>query len=140
MRLPGAAVRVVLAPDGTEWKIYVARFRFPRWRPSEYDETPKVAGGEAGIALIAVDAVLSILNDLLIPLLRFVVTLPFVLVGSSASSKRTIEAVTVWPHEERYVWETDAANVQRVVGEVAAGLGRGTFPQPAQATFHGRTA
>jgi hypothetical protein len=139
MRLPGAAVRVVLAPDGTEWKIYVARFRFPRWRPSDYDQTPKVVGGEPGIVLIAADAVLSVLNDLLIPLLRFVVTLPFVLVGSSNSSKRTIEAVTVWPHEERYVWETDAADVQGVVDEVAAGLERGTFAQPAQAIFYGRS-
>ena len=138
MRLPGAAVRVVLAPDGAEWKIYVARFQAPRWHPSGYEETPKVAGGEAGIALIAVDAVLSILNDLLIPVLRMLVTAPFALLRSSRSSRRRIEALTLWPHEERYVWETDAADVALVVEEIAAGLGRGSFAQPADAIFRGR--
>jgi hypothetical protein len=137
MRLPGA-VRVIDAPDGNEWKIYVARFQLPRWRSADYDGSPGPAAGQVGVLFIAVDAVLSLIYDLLIPLLRMLVTAPFALMRSSRSSRRRIEALTLWPHEERYVWETDAANVERVVEEVATGLSRGTFAQPAQAVFLGR--
>jgi hypothetical protein len=138
MRLPGAAVRVIAAPDGTEWKIYVARFQLPRWRSSDYEGSPGPAAGQLGVLFLAVDVVLSVVHDLLIPLVRMLVTAPVALMRSSRSSRRRIEALTLSPHEERYVWETDAADVERVVEQIAAGLGRGTFAQPAQADFLGR--
>jgi hypothetical protein len=138
MRLPGSAVRVVEAPDGTEWKIYVARFQLPRWRPADYEASPgSVARTEGGVFII-VDAALSLVYDLVVPLLRALVTAPFVLIGSSRSTRRRIEALTLWPHEERYVWETEAADVEPVVEQIAAGLGRGRFAQPAEAIFLGR--
>jgi hypothetical protein len=130
--------RVVTAPDGTQWEIYVARFQLPRWQPIDYEGSPGPRGGQAGLVALVVDAVLSVINDLLLPLLRMLVTAPVVLIASSRSSRRRIEALTVWPHEERYVWETDASAVESVLDEVAAALERGTFAQPAPAVFLGR--
>jgi hypothetical protein len=136
MRLPGAAVRVVTAPDGTEWKLYVARFELPRWRPSDYEGAP-ASTQPAGLVFVAVDAVVSLVDDLLLPLLRLIATTPFTVIRSSRLPRRRIEVLTLWPHEERYVWETDAAHVERVVDEIAAGLERGTFAQPSEADFLG---
>lgn len=137
MRLPGAAVRVVVAPDGTEWKIYVGRFRSPRWQPSDYEGSPGAVGGSVSLVFAAVDVVLSVIYDLLVPLLRLVVKAPFTLMRSSRSPRRTIEALSIWPHEERYVWATEATEVDRVVDEIAAGLRRGKFLQPAGTEFLG---
>jgi hypothetical protein len=137
MRLPGAAVRVIAAPDGAKWKIYVERVQLPKWQPSNYYCSPGPAGGGVGLVFIAVDAVLSLIYDLLVPLLRVLLAAPFALVRSNRSSRRRIEALTVWPHEERYVWEADAVDVEQVVDEIASGLRRGRFAQPTRAVFLG---
>lgn len=137
MRFLGPA-RVVTAPDGTRWEIYASRFQLPTWRPVAYEGTPGPGFGSASLGFVVVDAFLSLIYDLLIPLLRVLVTAPWMLIRSSRSPRRRIEALTLWPHEERYVWETDARDVERVVDGIAAGLRRGTFAQPAEAIFRGR--
>jgi hypothetical protein len=94
-------------------------------------------GGSVSLVFAAVDVVLSVIYDLLVPLLRWLVTAPFTLIRSSRSSRRTIEALSIWPHEERYVWATEDTEVDRVVEEIAAGLGQGKFLQPAGSEFLG---
>ena len=131
-------MRVIVAPDGTRWELYVVRYELPRWRPSDYEDAQAPSSSQpAGLVFIAANAVLSLVSDLLLPLLRMLVTMPFTLMRSSRSSRRRIEALTFWPHEERYVWETDAADVELVVAEIAAGLEHGTFAQPSEADYLG---
>jgi hypothetical protein len=134
--------RIVTAADGSRWEIYVYRFRLPSWRPVDYDSSqpPVGQGSSAVLGFAAVDALLSLINDLLIPFVRMLVTAPLVLLRSSRSSRRRIEALSVWPHEERYAWEMDAADVERVLSEIADALKRGKFAQPARAVFLGRSS
>jgi hypothetical protein len=94
--------------------------------------------GGAALLFALLDMVVAVVYDLLIPLLRAIVAAPVAFVRSSKSGRRTIEALTLWPHEERYVWETDAERVDHVLEEIALGLGQGTFVQPAEAVFLGR--
>jgi hypothetical protein len=128
-------MRIVTAADGSKWEIYVYRFRLPSWRPVDYDSSQPPASQGFGVAVFAaVDALLSLINDLLIPFLRMLVTAPLALLRSSRSSRRRIEALTVWPHEERYAWEMDAADVERDRRCVETSK----FAQPARAVFLGR--
>jgi len=94
-------------------------------------------GGAAPLFAL-LDMVVAVVYDPVIPLLRAIVARPSAFVRSSRSGRRTIEALTIWPHEERYVWETEAGEVDRVVDEIAGALRRDQFAQPAGAIFRGR--
>jgi hypothetical protein len=82
--------RRVLDPDGREWEVYVSRTVLPEWRPagSELPQPPG-GGGPAGVVLMAIDAVLSVLGAVLVPLVRMAVALPLAwLRGRRATSYR----------------------------------------------------
>jgi hypothetical protein len=132
-----APARVVTAPDGSRWEIYVSRFKMPAWRPTDHEAPPPAVGG-AALLFGIVDMILSIVYDVLVPLLWIVVTTPAALIRGSTSHRRRIVALTFWPHEERYVWEASSTDVDRVVHEISDGLEHGSFVQPAEAVFFGR--
>ena len=132
-----APARVVKAPDGCEWEIYIYRLQPPSWQTTDHEPPPPALGGAALIFGIF-DVFLTLIDDILLPLLRLLVTAPMALIRSAGSRQRRIVALTLWPHEERYVWEADAEDAALVADEVADALERGTFAQPAHAIFRGR--
>ena len=129
-------MRVVKAPDGCEWQIYVSRLRPASWQPLDHEPPPAIGG--APLLFAVFDLLLSLIYDVLIPLLRLLATAPVALIRSAGSRRRRIVALTIWPHEERYLWEADADDAPRVVNEIANALERGSFAQPARAIFRGR--
>jgi hypothetical protein len=61
--------------------------------------------GGAALLFGVFDMFLSLIYDVLVPLLWLLVTAPVALIRSAGSRRRRIVALTLWPHEERYVWE-----------------------------------
>jgi hypothetical protein len=128
--------RVTVAEDWA-WDVYARRVQLPAWRPAEmFDEPDPV--GRYGTFLALLTAPLYLVTDVLAPLLRIVIGLPFALVRAIRPKVWKIEAVTFWPREERYVWTTTGPERARVLNEIADALEQRTFAQPRGAIFHGR--
>jgi hypothetical protein len=83
------SARLVRAPDGCEWQIYVSRLRPASWQPLDHEPPPPANGG--GALLVGFfDVFLSLVHDVVVPLLRLLVTAPVALLRSAGSRRRII--------------------------------------------------
>jgi hypothetical protein len=142
VRVSRSAVKVT-DPDGYFWEVRVSRVAAPRWKPGGYD-----AGGfrfgshsysrQARVGVGAIFAVVDFLVlDLLWPLLRFFIELPFAVVRGRRSQAYRVEARTFFPKRETYLWTTTEDHVERVAQQVIVGLKLGEFARPIGAVFVG---
>jgi hypothetical protein len=136
--------RTVSAPDGRRWEIYVSRFAPPRWTPGDYDSLADDYGGipvfafaRVLVLLVLIEIPLFLVHNILLPLLRWLVTLPFAVVRGHRSGRIRVEAVSFFPWEESHLWTTTRDHVANVVEQVAAGLERGEVSKPLGAVFEG---
>ncbi len=130
--------RKVTAPDGREWEIYVSQAPLPPWRPSAYQGS---AFGEAGtpfdVVVFLLEIPLFFFNQLLLPLVRFLVDLPSTALRGRRSQTVTIEAICFGPRNERWVWTAARDHRDRVVDQIAGAFARGEPAQPLGAEFKG---
>ena len=137
MSLFGPDRRVAAADDWT-WEIYVRRVQLPAWRRSELLDEPDDPVTRFDAIWSLLTAPFFLITDVLAPILRIVIGLPFALVRAIRPRVWKIEAVSFWPHEERYVWTTTRSDRARVLDEIADALEHRRFAQPRGAIFHGR--
>ena len=131
----------ITAPDGREWELYVNRFRGPRWQPRDYDSPTELLTwnrNPSGGVLLLLEIPLFALNCILLPALGYVLGLPAAVVRSRRAKTWLVEAVSWWPHEQRFQWSVDAEMRDRVTREIATGIAEGRWAQPAGAVFHGQ--
>ena len=76
-------------------------------------------------------------SSILLPLLRFVLVLPFAVVKGRRSRAVRIEAVTAFPVREVLLWTTTDGQVDGVLDEIAAGLAEGKVARPVGAVYSG---
>lgn len=132
----------MVGPDGRCWEIYVSRFKPPSWKPSDYDSLADDFGGAFLLArllvfFVVIEIPLFIVYNVLWPLLRMLLTLPWTLYRGIGSRQLRVEAVSFHPWQESHLWLTTRDHVGRVVEQVAAGLEAGDVPQPLGAEFRG---
>ncbi|MFN0155669.1 MAG: hypothetical protein ACKVUT_14945 [Gaiella sp.] len=112
---------IVRSPDGREWMVRIHRLRLPAWRPSEYDPVD-----EPGEPLRWLTEPLQwFTTQLLVPLARALVGLPYWLVRSLVTSERDVTAQALWPNEMTIRWRTDRSHARAVADFVAARLVHG---------------
>ena len=134
--------RVVTGPDGREWEIYVSRYQLPGWKPSHYSSALDDFGGAFYLArmmilFVVVEIPLFLIHNVLWPLLRFLLTLPWTLARGLRSKQIRVEAVTFYPWEESHLWVTTKDHVDEVIRQVVRGLRAGEVAQPLGAQFRG---
>ena len=129
----------VTDPDGQTWELYVGRPTGVRWRPGDYDELPYEwdAQTNAAFALALLEVPLFLYHSVLAPAARYVCGLPAGLIRSRRSTTWIVEAVSWWPHEQRFQWSVEASERDRVTAEITRGIVEGRSAQPAGAVFHG---
>lgn len=125
----------VEAPDGSSWEIYVSRVRGPQWRPWTYEDLDLPVNS---LPSLVVGSLQFVIFDVVLPAISFVLRLPFAVLRSRRSRTWVVEAVSWWPHEQRFQWWVDAADRERVRDEVAKGIAEGRWAQPAGAVFNGQ--
>ena len=125
------------APDGRTWEVYVNHVRGPRWREWAYDEAPYEAVN-ATEGWLVIEAVQFVVFGVVLPTISYVLRLPAAVVRSRRSRTWVVEAVSWWPHEERFQWWVDAGDRARVADEVVKGIAEGRWAQPAGAVFRGQ--
>jgi hypothetical protein len=134
--------RKVTAPDGRTWEIYVSRFEPPSWKPSDYQSLADDLGGTFYLARLfllffLIEIPLFLIHEVLWPLLRMIVTLPWTVAKGLRSRQLRVEAVSFFPWPESHLWLTTKDHVGRVVEQVAAGLESGGVARPLGADFKG---
>jgi hypothetical protein len=134
--------RTVQAPDGRSWEIYVSRFEPPRWKPVDYQAFSDDFGGAFYLARVLFLAILIeipifVVHDVLWPLLRMILVLPWTIVRGLRSKELRVEAVSFFPWQESHLWLTTRDHVARVVEQVAAELELGQVARPLGADFRG---
>jgi hypothetical protein len=72
-----------------------------------------------------------------VPLLRFLVVLPFSYARGRRSRAIRIEAVNNFPRREVLLWTTTDDQVESVLNEIATGLEEGKVVQPVGAVYSG---
>jgi hypothetical protein len=134
--------RVVTGPDGRLWEVYVSRFQTPGWKPSHYTSPADDFGGAFYLArlmvlFLVVEIPLFVLHQLLWPLVRFVLLLPFTLARGLGAREVRIEAVTFYPWPESHLWVTARDRVGEVLEQVVRDLRVGDVAHPLAAEFRG---
>jgi len=135
--------RKVIAPDGTEWELYVSRFALPPWRPARYAGPDSVSAfavsdsvGDLLFLLLAIP--IFLVEQVVWPLFRFLLELPATAVRARRTRTVTVEAICFWPRKVSLVWTTSQDHSDRVLAQVADGLAAGEMPVPLGASFAGR--
>jgi hypothetical protein len=130
----------VTDPDGYQWEVCVSRLAAPRWKPASYENDPSLGFG-AGSRGGRIDGLLAIpeflLFEVLWPLVRFLVELPFAAARARHSNTYRVEAHTWFPKHEAYLWTTTADHVDRVTLQIVDGLKLGELARPLGAAFVG---
>jgi hypothetical protein len=100
-----------------------------------------VYGVSIGASLIwaLLEIPLFLVNQVAVPALRYFIQIPIAIVRNRKSTTWTIEAVSWWPHEQRFSWTADASEKDRVLAEIAAGISEGRWAQPHRSVFRGQT-
>jgi hypothetical protein len=129
------AVRTrVNSPGGVAWTVRTYRVRLPPWRQIDLggDGEPQDA---VGLLFSVVASLVAIVAAVLIA----VVELPVAVVRGFASRDAWVEAETVFPVEEHFLWRTSRTDAPTVHAAVAAQLSTGEPLQPkrAQLVEHG---
>ena len=119
--------RSVEGPDGRRWEIYVSRFKPPGWKPSDYDSLADDYGGAFFIGRLLfffwlIELPIFLVNHVLWPLLRLILTLPWTIVRGLTNPTIRVEAISFFPWEESHLWVTTRDHVGLVVEQVARGL------------------
>jgi hypothetical protein len=115
--------RVVTAPDGRIWELYVTRFQPPAWQPGS--RTRRRAPS------------LFIVSSIVLPLLRFAALLPSTIVHGLRSPELRLEALTFYPWPESHLWFTTRDHLEEVTRQIVRGLTMGDVAQPLGADFRG---
>jgi hypothetical protein len=120
----------------------VSRFRTPAWKPSDYESLADDMGGAFALArlmvlFVVIEVPLFILHQVLWPLLRFLVLLPWTVARGLRSGEIRVEAISFFPWEESHLWVTSKDHLARVIDQVAAGLVTGDVAHPLGADFRG---
>jgi hypothetical protein len=91
----------------------------------------------AGVLLVLLEIPIFVYNCILLPAVGYVLRAPAAIVRSRRSTTWVVEAVSWWPHEQRFQWSVETSERDRVTAEIARGIGEGHWAQPAGAVFHG---
>jgi hypothetical protein len=137
--------RRVTDPKGDEWELYVLRYQQPSWQPGDPNSLTEDYAMEMRhpvglVVFMIVDLISFLFHHVLVPLVRFLVTLPFAIVKGRRSRTVWIEAIMwdVSPHKKTALWMTTPAEAKSVLAQVTAGLAAGKFVHPAGGTFEGK--
>lgn len=120
----------------------MTRFEPPAWKPAPYSSAADDYGGafyaaRLMILFVVIEIPLFIVLCLVVPLLRFVVLMPWTIVRGLRSQRLRVEAVTFYPWHESHLWFTNRDHVDEVVRQVARGFTMGDVAQPLGADFRG---
>lgn len=128
----------VTAPDGATWEVYVDRPTGVRWQPSDYDVPDPYFDSKGGLVVAVIAIPLFVVNCIVVPAVRYLLSLPAGVVRSRRSTTWVVEAVCWWPHEQRFRWSVETSQRDRVTAEIVKGIGQGRWAQPTGAVFHGQ--
>lgn len=129
--------RTVSGPGGQYWEIYASKLILPSWREGNGGDWDTSGDGRFDLLSLPLALLGALWAILLAPLLRFLALLPFALLRRRTRAVR-IEAINAFPHREVYRWTTTDLFVDDVLDEIAAGLARGKFVQPAGSVYAGK--
>ena len=133
--------RTVTTPSGDYWELYVSKTAVPAWndRSDDVGAGPPTTLPSAELDLLAAPFVLLgiLWSSLVVPLLRFLVVLPFSYARGRRSRAIRIEAVNNFPRREVLLWTTTDDQVESVLNEIATGLEEGKVVQPVGAVYSG---
>jgi hypothetical protein len=134
--------RKVTDPKGHEWELYVSRYAPPKWKPSDYDSPQMVPFAPLMLLDVVVAVPAFLYHEVLVPILRFLVMTPYLLLAGRRSQTVWIEAIMwdVEPFKESYLWTTTPAHADRVLDQIVRGLAAGELARPLGGAFQGRSS
>jgi hypothetical protein len=118
--------QTVTSPDGRVWRVETKVDRMPRWVSGTLSTSPATASGNN---VLAQAAFRMLVGGVILPLLIFLIMLPFKLLFSQTRLVIAESGTT----QRR--WRTRAPDLEQVLADVVAALGRGDESAvPANAT------
>ena len=141
--------RRVAGPHGQAWEIYVTRTKAPAWSPIGYSSPGEdLVGSGMGMGanpVLAETALVSmlfmipqfILFDVIWPVVRYLLVLPFAFVRGRRTEAVWIEAINFYPHRAALLWTSTRTQLRGVVEQIAVGLAVGRVEQPIGAVYCG---
>lgn len=133
--------RTVTGPTGDYWEIYVSKTALPGWKQgqsgADFDYGGAVGANQLDLLELPFMLASFLWSNLLVPLGRFVLLLPFAFLRGRRSRAVRIEAVATYPRRQVLLWTTTDGYAPGALDEIVAGLAAGKIVHPAGCVYSG---